>query len=407
MYDAGDRRGWLIDGASAVLHLSRTQLSHHESPHNDNLHSDLRGFQHSGSDKGPEAATLALKANHDVVLDESLLETVVERKEKEDGTISTEVTTKVKKQLFHNLVRRNLDTLEKMHDYQYLMMESEEINLRLSDRGRLEGWDFLELVSGEKSLRPRFYHVSPLSRGWVDFTRTIHTINLFARGFGAMIEPANDAIKLCDKWRHVPKQKDYLTVCVSTLDEICRRYGNSQETPFRLANDVYWHKPHLLFEKCNCSHETSQCDRAQVLLQSSTTCTARPEPFAHASGAVIFGGIRSFPWTYPSRDPPNEDIAFAREPSHDEMRFRRALDATVPDSGLGSSVSTQTVSADRITPSAESSSFPYREFRSRLIRTPSMLKMLKQKIRRRRKRRQEERLCSACGNKGDPNNIGV
>jgi hypothetical protein len=60
MYDVEDRRGWLLDGASAVLNLSRTQLSHHNSPHGGNPNFNLRDFHHVTSDSEADAAVIAL-----------------------------------------------------------------------------------------------------------------------------------------------------------------------------------------------------------------------------------------------------------------------------------------------------------------------------------------------------------
>ena len=55
-------------------------------------------------------------------------EIIVEETTKNGVKTSTEVK-KVKKFLFHELVKQNLDLFELIHDYQKLLMECEGINL--------------------------------------------------------------------------------------------------------------------------------------------------------------------------------------------------------------------------------------------------------------------------------------
>ena len=106
----------------------------------------------------------------------------------------------------------------------------------------------------------------------------------------------------------MPKGKDYLSVYVSTLNNIYKTHGDSQSTPFKLTRGIYWHKAHLIFEKCNYSTRVSQCDRVQVLLPLTFTPKKRPEPFSKPRGAVIFGRSARFPWMYPKHGVPIEEI---------------------------------------------------------------------------------------------------
>lgn len=331
LYDVADRRGWLLDGASAVLHLSRTQLSHHESPHNKDAQVDLSLFQHASCDHGAEAAVFALRANRDLVLNQSTMETCIETKDEGDSEIVTTRTTKLKLYRFEDLVKGNLSLVEKMHDFLNLLMDIDGLEIPAFGRENLEGWDFVEIVSGEKSLKPRVYKLNCPNGGWIDFTRRIHAVNIFAQGFGEMLEPASESDELCHWWAHVPKQEDFLSVCVSTLDEICRRYGDSQMTPFKLAHDIYWYKGSLLFEKCGCRTKAERCDRVQELLPfPMSKLKGRPEPFKKPNGAVIFGRSRAFPLEFPNRGPPREEITtISIEPPGDEPDLSKALNGLV------------------------------------------------------------------------------
>lgn len=344
IFDVGGRRGWLLDGASTVLHISRTQLTHDSSPHSGSPALNLEDFHHAHSGSGADAAVDALLDESNMLLEISFdpPEIVIEETTKEDGSTSKEIKKTVKKLLFHELVQRNLSLFEKLHDYQKLLMESDGKDFRRIDREKLEGWDFLEIASGESSLKPRFEILTASGRSWVDFTREIHTINLLGRGFGSLIQPSEDGITLCEGWKQVPKGKDYLATCVSTVDEICRRHGNSQAEPFRLANGIHWHKPHLLFEECCCVPGASTCDRVQVLLPPFSTRIRRPEPFAEGRGGVIFGRSRAFTWTYPNQGTPVRDHfdvqLTANEPQNTGPKMPNG--PTPPDSGKGSIANT-------------------------------------------------------------------
>jgi hypothetical protein len=58
LYDVRDRRGWLVDGASALLHLTRTQLS--SSPYLESELFKIEDFNHADPCAGPRAAKRAL-----------------------------------------------------------------------------------------------------------------------------------------------------------------------------------------------------------------------------------------------------------------------------------------------------------------------------------------------------------
>lgn len=244
LYDVADRRSWLLDGASAILLLSRTQLSHHNSPHSESGSLEVKAFRHVNTRGGTKAATDVLLDESDIklVLSEDPEETSVETTQK-GNTRTSETKTKVTKRSFHELVKRNAALFEMLHDYQNLLLEPDGVNLRTTVRERLEGWEFLEIVSGERSLRPRVQYLKSISRGWVDFTREIGAINLFAKGFGNLLEPAADADKLCRYWKEVPRKNDYLAVCISTLDNICRKHGDSQANPFKLTSQSTGTRP--------------------------------------------------------------------------------------------------------------------------------------------------------------------
>ena len=136
-------------------------------------------------------------------------------------------------------------------------------------------------------------------------------------------------------------------MCVSTLAEICRKYGDSQANPFKLAH-MYWHKAHPLYEECQCLPGKTRCDRVQVLLPPLSTRRIRPEPFAQAKRAVIFGRSFTFPWEYPNQGLPSEDNSGNNMVS--EEMSPNAQEPLVSDSSLGSSIQTAITNNNRDSP---------------------------------------------------------
>ncbi|KAG9230363.1 hypothetical protein BJ875DRAFT_158352 [Amylocarpus encephaloides] len=316
LYDVKDRRGWMVDGASALLHLTRTQLS--SSPYSESQSLRLEDFQHANPSDGSSAAKVALLNPKN----RSLL-------------LSDEWT-------YQDLVESTFHILEQIQDNQVRMMSSSAINLRFSPRDKLLGFGFKDIVKGQNILYPRVATLKASGRGWVDLTRSINAITLIGKGFGELIRPAVDSNKLCRYWSHVPTGRDYLVTCISTLKAIACQHGDCESDPLELADGIYWHKPDKLFHSCDCKRGGSKsgCERVQVLLHPvSVGPKKHPEPFEYIRGAVIFGRSRRFRWMYPNKGEPIEGGESDSEPEKGGEFL---------DSGIGES-STSTSEPDHST----------------------------------------------------------
>jgi hypothetical protein len=331
LYDTRDRRGWLVDGASALLHITRTQLS--SSPYSDSEIFRLEDFHHADPSAGVAAAKRALmdSKNREMVIFEDT-EISIESKASSGATAADQVRKIARRWTYEDLVRQTYHTLEQIHDYQTKMMASPTFGIRFTDREKLTGFGFMDIVDGHNDLLPRVATLKSSGRGWVDFTRSIRAVTLLGKGFGEIIRPSKDSNKLCKYWNHVPIGKDYLVACTATLKEICLKHGDCDSDPLELAGGIYWHKPDKLFESCECKHArlAKICDRVQVLLpQLSLGSKKLPQPFGCRNGAVIFGRSKRFPWLWPSKGEPVEGEPSNSE-SDDESSFR--------DSGVGESL---------------------------------------------------------------------
>jgi hypothetical protein len=84
-------------------------------------------------------------------------------------------------------------------------MTSSSLGIRFTDRERLIGFGFMDIVDGQNDLYPRVANLKPSGRGWVDFTRSIRAITLLRKGFGEIIKPTKDSNKL---WQVLESRTD-------------------------------------------------------------------------------------------------------------------------------------------------------------------------------------------------------
>jgi hypothetical protein len=247
---------------------------------------------------------------------------------------------------FKDRVEQIYHILEQILAHQAQVDAEDGIGFRIkyTPRRQLEGFDFMDVATDEDPFWPRVITLRSTGKGWVDFTKAIHAITLFGNGFGELIKPA-DTNGLCSSWFEVPKEKDCLAVCVADIKEILRKKGSVKQNPWRLVDDIYWHKPDKIFEACRCAGKTvgRRCDRVQVLLPASF-----PSLWARGFnspgqledyGAVIFGHSWKFPLRWEDHGNPIEG-----EPSP----LSEESDTPFRDSGIGSSLVPSTVEGSEI-----------------------------------------------------------
>jgi hypothetical protein len=329
LYDTHDRRGWLVDGASALLHLVCAQLSSKRISSSPLF--KLQDFEHSVHKSGPDVAMNAL------LLEKNLKLPIFEEWDEEVYLVGEDEKLETKKRKvswnLKNLVEETYGILEQIHEHQVKQLATPGLGLRATDRDMLEGFGFRDIVEGDNPLRPRVTMLKSSGRGWVDLTRKLRATTLMARGLGELIVPDHSFRDLCPYWTCVPKRHDYLASCTWLLREICDRGGNEDSNPLELFDGIYWHKGGNLFEPCaDCHKRTlgSQCDRVQVLLPPSLGHKTHPKPFGDIGSGVIFGRSSRYKWRWPRAGQPLQMNTGDRDSSSDEEEH---------DSGIGTSIS--------------------------------------------------------------------
>jgi hypothetical protein len=328
LYDARDRQAWLTDGASALLHISRTQLSL------DFLEGvDLQMYR--PPDPGVNGSTcrkaLLDDTNRMLEIDREYVGTTEERT-CVNGNWETKTVVKHRTICLQDMVKDNWKILNQIFSLSKLPAG---VEVPTSIRKHIEGFDFADIVHSAEEMIPRTQPLGPHGRAWLGFARAIHAITLFGTGFGDLIIPAAGSNKLCEYWSRVPKGLDYLVASVAHLEQLRDLQSNDQECQseaIELCKGVYWHCGHRLFEHCNGCTIFQPCDRAQSVHaripgHKTSMGLLRDGP----AGAVIFGEMARKP------------LWGSRDDSHDRLipPSRSHLDQTdeaISDSGIGASI---------------------------------------------------------------------
>ncbi|KAE8321631.1 purine and uridine phosphorylase [Aspergillus sergii] len=319
MWDAKEKRGWLVNGACALLHLLLASLYFNR---NDPL---SFAFRLSPSDvKGPEKIFTPSSAMEVLLNPDNLsLQLYHANQGEPDDTTLPQVRIR-------DRVDRLYNVLEKIMDHQAEIIGPDRGASCDMARGNLEGWDFKDLATQE----------DPLGKSWVDFTRDIHAATLFGTGFGEILRPVNTS-QPCPYWSRLPEGKSYLAVSGYDLANIIDRFGNPNSSPVRLTSNLIWcNSPDNLSRTCKCigcPEQTEHSELAQVILPShfrrriQKHNTIRSRDWGH--GAVVFGYNRDFRWSWNDIGfPEQEDVLSSSNNSESDS------DDDFHDSGLGASL---------------------------------------------------------------------
>ncbi|KAF7556597.1 hypothetical protein G7Z17_g1345 [Cylindrodendrum hubeiense] len=171
-WDENDKRGWLINGTSALLHIVRASLAHNSTD------KFKAAFVFRPEDMKESPTPLTADSAIDVLINSENL--ALKLYHEMDGYLSLQ-----------SRIEHFYRILEKLIDHQ--ADGSGEDGTRLADKPRqyLEGWDFKDLATSRDPMYPRVATLETEGKVWVDLTRALHTITLFGRGFGELIRPAD------------------------------------------------------------------------------------------------------------------------------------------------------------------------------------------------------------------------
>ncbi|KAJ9286134.1 hypothetical protein DTO021C3_6212 [Paecilomyces variotii] len=335
VWDVGEERGWLLNGASGLLHLVRASLERDRSD------SALRSvlLLKEGS------LTEASKAHHPA----AALHILLNPKNVDLSIYCVDAHVK-----FKDRVEDFYDQLEKMYDYQVSGLRDIE-GMAAVPRSLLEGWDFQDLIHERDPIHPRHTTLNQDGLSWVDFIRSIKAITLFGRDFGNIVRPLNSS---CPKWSILKPKKSYLAATMFDLNKIMAAHGDPYSVPMKLTHDIIWNIPEETLALCPCNGDRhkSHTILVQSLLPSSMrrqllAISSIPSNMGRNDGAVIFGFNKRHRWFWSDTGPPS------RTPIHlgSDTPYKESLNTHSDDSGLGGSSYSSTPSETGMPASSSSS----------------------------------------------------
>ncbi|KAF9773417.1 hypothetical protein IL306_008789 [Fusarium sp. DS 682] len=190
-YDVEERRAWLVDGASALLHLVRISLHRDindpESPY-DWVYDPSKLKDHWPGVGSRQAAVQTLKNWENRALGVYIVDKHLDA----NGTPITRYST------FEERVKNILHSIEKLVDRQAQVASQDGIKISqtLDPRHDIVGFDIMDMIDPSVPIYPRIQHLNSWGNGWIDLVPTIGITAIFGRRFGDLIR-ADDIDSIC------------------------------------------------------------------------------------------------------------------------------------------------------------------------------------------------------------------
>jgi hypothetical protein len=257
LWDEADKRGWLVNGSSALLHLVRASLKKYsDDPFSKAFLFNLKDMMNASEHKSDSAPGVLIdEKNRELEIHRDKTSRFDEENlgQQQKGLDKDKSFARKKKRgyyLFQDLVEQHYHILELIIDHNKLLAGQNGVRLKTRVRKHLEGWDFTELATDHDPY-PRVATLHAMGYGWVDFVRSIGAITLFRRGFGDLIRPV-ESNGICSLWKTLPKNQYYLAANVSDLKNITNKFGDMWADPPKPVHDLLWHCPTDIGAQCPC-----------------------------------------------------------------------------------------------------------------------------------------------------------
>ncbi|KAF9775816.1 hypothetical protein IL306_006052 [Fusarium sp. DS 682] len=170
LWDESDKRGWLINGTSALLHIVRVSLAY------DSTDKFQSAFVFKAEDLQESPKPFTADSAIDVLINSKNL--ALKLYPEKDGYI-----------VLADRIDQYCNLLEKLLDHQTDITRRHSGDLMRAPRKYLEGWDFEDLATNRDPLHPRVAVIGDAGKGWVDLTRALQAVTLTGRGFGELLRP--------------------------------------------------------------------------------------------------------------------------------------------------------------------------------------------------------------------------
>lgn len=233
LYDAADRRGWLLDGTSFVLHLARAALSHPSGHFADDSADRLtQQFIHLDQDSNAAKRVTA----KDVLMNPANRQIAMFP----DLGLSAEESEKASTWRFEDLVIHYCNILDNIRGHQIKLQQSHQWKVQnpLTKPKALEGFGFLDILQMEPDLRPRAVKLTSSASHWLKITEKAGAINILGSNFGDLMAPLQEP---CQRQLYVPCGVDFLAAPVGILQQVSELISNivHAQSPYKVQPRAY------------------------------------------------------------------------------------------------------------------------------------------------------------------------
>lgn len=389
LWDETQKRGWLVNGTSALLHLARASLEHYRTDDCSEVFRFDASKMEDAADHMPNSAIKILinERNRGLEIYPGKIERSKDSETTQKGK-EVESSRAFKKKegyfLFEDLIEQHYNTLDQMIDHQKKAGGKNGIDMKLRVRNHLEGWDFAEVATDHDPI-PRVATLSALGYGWVDFIRSIEAITLLGREFGEIIQPAYFR-GMCPRWESLPTGKYYLAVSSFDMKRIVEKFGDDSVQPLQAADGLLWHCAGDAVAPCGCQKRIKWLyrhhDPVQVFYPKTAKCVLPLQGPSElkTTGAMVFGhniAWGGYCWGENTKEDKEGDgnSSFLSVPTSSRIPRRRVLSQiTKPQMGLSSasqSSRSRGNTTDAATASTTSASESSNSRKPRLSRLPT------------------------------------
>jgi len=196
---------------------------------------------------------------------------------------------------FENLAQEYFHVLEQIHDRVSIRNPS-EIEVSLTSR-EIVGFDIIDLLLETGPIFPRTRKLESGAHDWLALSLKLKTVNILACNLGELIKPIiQDPSTIGCRLRNaIPTVLDYLGVTLSTLKSIISRHCRHTDFALHLTDGMYLNDPWSHFRQCACTETSlSRCTNVVSKLVSSRgsagSVSRTPRIYeAYPDGALIFG----------------------------------------------------------------------------------------------------------------------
>jgi hypothetical protein len=247
-YDVEDHKAWLIDGASALLHLVRVSLHLDETDPESTY--DWQFDRTKLVDNWPGYTGRHAARKTLTHWDNLALPVYVRSQSGFAGAIVKQYST------LQDRVEKILHSLEILVDLQAHNASSEGIKISQSKNlhKAIGGFDILDFLKPLGPIGTRIKRFDSWGDGWMDLLPTAGVVTLFGKGFGELIRPDNPK-EICPTWHFIPNGEDYLISTVSTLKLLQRNLGTKYSLPEKgdLTDKISWRSSPHSCNSCKCA----------------------------------------------------------------------------------------------------------------------------------------------------------